>query len=287
MLFRLDSSHVYRAERLEQFPWLQHGFGTRLSAGWPDAAGLATAKQIHSDQVLIATQPGAPRPRRRDHFQAARRDCRNSNGGLSAVRHCGSDEHAPWPRFTPAGAGWWLRLCRRLWRAMRLEFGSRPEDLEIAIGPGIGPCCFEVGPEVAAQFRAFFPERTDLEGSGRSWTWPRRSTRQLRRNGVTRGQIEYCGFALAVNRSLFESYRRDREQAGRMVTAVGWNPLKLIDSKGAQLIAPPSNSVRWGSCVRLREPECLRANRNLLLDSGPRFPGTGCSKLPMARRVNA
>jgi polyphenol oxidase len=30
--------------------------------------------------------------------------------------------------------------------------GAPPARLEVAIGPGIGPCCFEVGPEVAARF---------------------------------------------------------------------------------------------------------------------------------------
>ena len=30
--------------------------------------------------------------------------------------------------------------------------GASPEQLRVAIGPGIGPCCFEVGPEVAERF---------------------------------------------------------------------------------------------------------------------------------------
>ena len=39
---------------------------------------------------------------------------------------------------------------------MRLEFGSRPEDLVAAIGPGIGPCCYAVGEEVRGQFDSQF-----------------------------------------------------------------------------------------------------------------------------------
>ena len=39
---------------------------------------------------------------------------------------------------------------------MRLEFGSRPEDLIASIGPGIGQCCYAVGEEVQQQFESQF-----------------------------------------------------------------------------------------------------------------------------------
>jgi polyphenol oxidase len=39
---------------------------------------------------------------------------------------------------------------------MRLEFGSRPEDLIAAIGPGIGSCCYAVGEEVRHEFVSQF-----------------------------------------------------------------------------------------------------------------------------------
>lgn len=39
---------------------------------------------------------------------------------------------------------------------MRLEFGSRPEDMIAAIGPGIGSCCYAVGEEVHHEFLSQF-----------------------------------------------------------------------------------------------------------------------------------
>ncbi len=42
--------------------------------------------------------------------------------------------------------------------AMRKQFGSRPEDLVAAIGPSICGDCYEVGEDVAEQFRAAFPD---------------------------------------------------------------------------------------------------------------------------------
>src|SRR5437016_3632726 len=44
------------------------------------------------------------------------------------------------------------RIAMRAVEAMGARFGSMPADLRAAIGPGIGPCCYEVGPEVMKQF---------------------------------------------------------------------------------------------------------------------------------------
>ena len=46
--------------------------------------------------------------------------------------------------------------------AMRLEFGSRAEDLVAAIGPSIGVCCFAVGGEVRGQFEGRYGDAGEL-----------------------------------------------------------------------------------------------------------------------------
>jgi YfiH family protein len=210
---------VYRAERLERFSWLQHGFGTRLSAGWPDAGGLATAKQIHSDQILVATRPGHLGPG--DAILTKRPGVTVSIRTADCLPILFVD---PRTRAVAAvHAGWRgvvAEIAPKAVEAMRLEFGTQPEDLEIAIGAGIGPCCFEVGPEVAGQFRAFFPERNDLDGRAKL-DLVETVCRQLRRNGVSMGQISTSRLCSCCRPELFESYRRDRESAGRMVAAVG------------------------------------------------------------------
>jgi YfiH family protein len=45
---------------------------------------------------------------------------------------------------------------------MRLEFGSRPEDIHAAIGPGIQKCSFEVGEEVEEAFHTQFAYAAEL-----------------------------------------------------------------------------------------------------------------------------
>src|SRR5207248_2062038 len=54
-----------------------------------------------------------------------------------------------------AHAGWRGTLADSAGAAVRGladAFGSRPQDLLAAIGPSIGPCCYEVGDETAAPF---------------------------------------------------------------------------------------------------------------------------------------
>jgi YfiH family protein len=62
-------------------------------------------------------------------------------------------------------AGWRGTLARIVERGvgqMRLEFGSKPEDLVAAIGPAIGRCCFAVGEEVRFEFESQFAYAPEL-----------------------------------------------------------------------------------------------------------------------------
>jgi YfiH family protein len=78
--------------------------------------------------------------------------------------------------------------------------------LAAAIGPGIGPCCYEVGPEVAARFEA------DLIAAGRLDLWTA-AERALRAAGVE--EIERTDLCSSCHEDLFFSHRRDAGVTGR------------------------------------------------------------------------
>jgi YfiH family protein len=222
-LFQRGSDDVFRAEALDGLPWLEHGFGTRLSAGWPDvidlaSSHLATAKQIHSDRVLVVKAPGpqgegdalvSNRPGVGLTIRTA--DCLPiliADPGTRTV----AAVHAGW-------RGVVSDIVSKTVHTLCTDFDSNPADLIVAIGTGIGGCCFEVGPEVAVQFASFFPE-LDLTGRARI-DLVETTCRQLRRDGVIPGQITTSALCTYCNPELFESYRRDREAAGRMVAMIG------------------------------------------------------------------
>jgi hypothetical protein len=61
-------------------------------------------------------------------------------------------------------AGWrgtLRRIAAKALGRMQMEFGTRPEDVIAALGPGIGRCCYEVGSEVVREFHAQFPNARD------------------------------------------------------------------------------------------------------------------------------
>jgi YfiH family protein len=211
-VFYRDLQNVYRARPLERLAWLTHGFGTRHSPDFARDGKVATLHQIHSDicvaargrtgilgdgDALLEDTPG--------HLVAVKTaDCLpillvdEENRAVAAV-------HAGW-RGTASG------IVRRALIKMHEEFGTQPAQVHAAIGPGIGRCCYEVGPEVAAQFGETGQCHIDLLEANRG---------QLIAAGVAAPQIYAAGLCTMCGVADFHSYRRDREQAGRMLSAVG------------------------------------------------------------------
>ena len=113
--------------------------------------------------------------------------------------------HAGW-RGTAA------RIASGAVASMAERFGTRPEDLHAAIGPGIGKCCYEVGPEVAVQFGGQGRGHIDLADANR---------RQLEESGVTPHRIYASNLCTMCRGEEFDSFRRDQKAAGRMYSFAG------------------------------------------------------------------
>jgi hypothetical protein len=82
--------------------------------------------------------------------------------------------------------------------------------LQAAIGPGIGPCCYEVGEEVAAPFRERFGDDVVREGRLDLWT---SAERALRAAGVE--HVDRFDRCTACEPETFFSHRRDAGRTGR------------------------------------------------------------------------
>lgn len=129
-------------------------------------------------------------------------------------------------------------------RQLEREFGTRPADLSVAIGPSIGACCYEVGADVYGAFadafdgsleweRWFLPaSRVDVRNppfraeahdtrEGRWFFDPWASAvDQLRSAGVPADGIHVARLCTASHPTVFPSYRRDGRGAGRIAAVI-------------------------------------------------------------------
>lgn len=211
-MFYKDSQNIYRLKPLEAFDWLVHGFGTRWSNSFGSCGNLATLHQIHSDIVVDAEG-------RSGSLGEGDALIDNTPGRLIAVKTADCIPILvadPRQRAVAAvHAGWRgtvQMIGARAIQDMQKRFSSRPDDLLVAIGPGIGRCCYEVGPEVARQF----PNHTQSNHVD----LPAANRRQIADCGVPLGHIYTADLCTKCNAD-FHSFRRDKQQAGRMLSVIG------------------------------------------------------------------
>jgi YfiH family protein len=208
-MFYEDSRHVYRTATLDRLPWIDYGFGTRLSESWVPGP-LAWVHQVHSDRsidangaagclgdadALITATPGV-------YVSIRTADCIPILLADERLRVVAA-VHAGW-------RGSAERIAEKVVERMKLSYGSRPEDLVAAIGPGICGGCYEVGPEVAERF-GVDATHLDLAEANR---------KQLIEAGLDERRIAADAPCTACNPDWFFSWRRDRSRAGRMVSAI-------------------------------------------------------------------
>jgi hypothetical protein len=202
------------------------------AAGWQqlaEVAGLETRrvvrlKQVHGCGVaVIEREPAAGEfeadaaaTRSRDLLLTVRvADCvpiliaDPATGAVAAV-------HAGW-RGTRAG------IVSRAVERLAQEYGSVPARLRAAIGPSIGPCCYEVGDDVRDAFASGWADEVLARwfaGPARHLDLWRANREQLVAAGVADGSIAGSSLCTACHAGWLESYRRDARTAGRMVAFI-------------------------------------------------------------------
>lgn len=130
-------------------------------------------------------------------------------------RVCGA-AHAGW-RGTVHGVA--RNVIARL-----VEMGAETRRIRVALGPSIGACCFEVGPEVVAEFRAAFGDVPTMIVAG-----PRKDHIDLRvatrtvleRAGVVPENIDDRPPCTRCEGDRFFSYRRDGKDGGVHMAFIG------------------------------------------------------------------
>jgi polyphenol oxidase len=280
---RRSGIEILTASLLDSVPWLIHGFSTRkggeshlngtrvLNLGFTDwdsrqAVGqnrsrlarvlggakmpMITLRQIHSDLVHVFSTPPAKAPQgdaaatQQPELLLAVQTADCVPIVLADLRlRAVAAVHAGW-------RGTLARIVNKTLGRMQLEYGTRPRDVVAALGPAIGPCCYEVGPEVAQAFSGQFSqaaewfdgpfERLASGDDPNPLPWltmmppgheapPERVRLDLRAAncwqlidaGVRADRIAVNTLCTSCRTDLLFSYRREGAQTGRLMGVVG------------------------------------------------------------------
>ena len=235
--------HLFATRQLEASPE-----GYRQLAAALGAQRVATLMQVHGAAVSVVRSgqgPTAPPPEAdiivsddpATAVSVRAADCvpillaDRMRGVVAAV-------HAGW-RGTAAAA------APAAVAALSREFGSQPTDILAAIGPSIGPCCYEVGPELVDAFaaagharhlvdrwfstprlvgddddRAGLPSRRRVDRPALRLDVAGANRDQLVLAGVPEAQIYTSGLCTAMHLDVLTSYRAEKEKAGRLIAAI-------------------------------------------------------------------
>ena len=252
-----------QAPNLKDIPKLKHGFTTRmggvsadsfssLNLGWAtgDDDDLVSENYDRLAQFLGATQEqivGVRQTHSSTVVKVNQRDDREVISNQSAdvlitdqpalflsVRvadclpillvdphhHAAAAVHAGW-------RGTLAKVLPQAIAAMTREFSTQPSELLVAIGPGIGICCFEVAAGVAS----LFVQNLDLseaeireKDASAFLDLSAINARLATREGVRTDRIWKASLCTRCDAKRFYSYRRDGKRSGRQIGVIGWQP---------------------------------------------------------------
>jgi YfiH family protein len=242
---RIDSIFTGQFCELFNSHYIIHGFSTRrggfssspfdtlnLGSGTEDKPGCVTQNrarffkavgidesrcvfpvQVHGDSVRTAASPGSypetdavitKQPGLILTIQTA--DCVPVYL-IDPVQMAVGLVHAGW-RGNKAG------IVKKAVRQMIRDFGSSASDIQVFIGPSIGPCCYEVGKDVSSQFDSRYLSGTWLD----MWQYTEDQIRQI---GVYQKKIYRANLCTRCHPDWFFSYRGSQGNTGRMMAFLG------------------------------------------------------------------
>ncbi|HKY08977.1 MAG TPA: peptidoglycan editing factor PgeF [Candidatus Binatia bacterium] len=127
--------------------------------------------------------------------------------------------HAGW-RGTLAG------IAEKAVRRLELRYHVAAANLEAALGPSIGSCCYEVKDDVSGPLMKKWGKLTTpsvFVRGGKTYLDLRRLNRDiLRAAGIPGTRLHQIGPCTSCAAAEFFSYRRERSETGRQMSLIGW-----------------------------------------------------------------
>jgi YfiH family protein len=195
-----------------------------------DPARCVLSKQVHEDNVRLVTAEDCGKGlwRDRDYTSVDAMICNTPEIPLvvfsadcniillyDPVRRAIGAAHAGW-RGTAQG------IVKKTVEQMTAAFGCDPNHIRAAIGPAIGPCCFETDGDVPEALRAALGDDAEpyMAWNGSKWHIDLKAINALwlRRAGVE--QIDICDHCTACRPDLYWSHRKMGQARGSQIAMI-------------------------------------------------------------------
>ena len=255
---------IWHTSSLLDDPALRHGFSTRVGgvspAPWDslnlgiargdtpenlqenyrrfcavlgvDAHRTVLSRQVHEDNIRLVTEADAGKGlwRERDYESVDAMICREPNLPLVVFSaDCGiillwDPEHRAVGAVHAGWRGVASGLVKKTALRMQEVFGSDPAQLRCAIGPAIGPCCFETDEDVPTALRQALGDAVKpyMEKHGAKWHIDLKAINAhwLRCAGVPAHQIDVCSHCTACMPELYWSHRKTGNARGAQIAMI-------------------------------------------------------------------
>jgi len=186
-----------------------------------DPMRLVLLNQIHQDKILLLKEPIAPYPSPMKYdalitnvpnifLGILTADCLpivlvDQKKRVIAAIHAGRQGTA-------------LHITAKVLKKMEEEFGCTSENLLIAMGPSIGPCCYEIDDKVFQS--EWEPFSTFVRDGKRMVDLAGINIAQMKKEGINEKQIFRIDLCTSCHLDLFFSYRK-AGRTGRQLSFIG------------------------------------------------------------------
>jgi YfiH family protein len=128
-----------------------------------------------------------------------------------------------------AHAGWRgtvARIACEMVKSFGEHYGSKPDELLVAIGPSIRGCCYEVDERIIAEVRASaksWQQAVTAQANGKYLLDLAELNRLiLQEAGVSGERISLSQWCTSCRTDMFFSHRKEAGKTGRMASFIGW-----------------------------------------------------------------
>lgn len=208
--------------------------GMRMPGDWAAVARsfsiaverVVTVQQVHGDDIVVVNEGniGDARHRQADGLVTAAKGIAVGVETADCVPVLLADPAVP--AVAAVHAGWRStvkQIARKAVQRMQHEFGCDPSRMVAAIGPAIGPECYEVDEPVMGPVRDAFPfwkETAEARGNDRwSLDLAKANRIELAAAGLKERNIHNLGLCTACHPDRFYSFRREG-RTGRMLSVI-------------------------------------------------------------------